>query len=261
VTLIRQCEGDSADVRLKPDSNRRRGNRPALRVRKHQGQRRIRCLDLRGKSWSTAIGRGSLVLSEFISLGAPNEPEEVVPADAADRCAAHRERARAAPRPPTASPRRAPGLCPLLAAPERRDRGVISRVAFLSNPATVKQAVSGTEAAGQTLGVQVSTLLVRNASEVDAAFATMKSAHVGGLIVDLTLQEHSRQIVDLALKSRLPTVSGPRKFVEAGGLMAYGPQFSDLFRRAATYIDKILKGAAATRKEQLIEELQRKQRQ
>ena len=119
----------------------------------------------------------------------------------------------------------------------------ISRVAFLSNPATVKQAVSGTETAGQTLGVRISTLLVRNASEVDAAFATMKSAHVGGLIVDLTLQEHSPQIVDLALKSRLPTISGPREFVEAGGLMAYGPQFSDLFRRAATYVDKILRGA------------------
>ena len=65
----------------------------------------------------------------------------------------------------------------------------------------------------------------------------------GGLIVDLTLQEHSRQIVDLALKNRLPTISGPREFAEAGGLMAYGPDSSDLFRRAATYVDKILKGA------------------
>ena len=119
----------------------------------------------------------------------------------------------------------------------------MSRVAFLSNAATVRQAVSGTEAAGQTLGVQVSTVLVRNPSELDDAFSTLKNAHVGGLIVDLTLQEHSRQIVDLALKSRLPTVSGPREFVEAGGLMAYGPHFSDLFRRAATYVDKILKGA------------------
>ena len=119
----------------------------------------------------------------------------------------------------------------------------MSRVAFLSNAATVRQAVSGTEAAGQTLGVQVSTVLVRNPSELDDAFSTLKNARVGGLIVDLTLQEHSRQIVDLALKSRLPTVSGPREFVEAGGLMAYGPHFSDLFRRAATYVDKILKGA------------------
>src|SRR2546425_2577621 len=119
----------------------------------------------------------------------------------------------------------------------------MSRVAFLSNAATVRQAVSGTEAAGQTLGVQVSTVLVRNPSELDDAFSTLKNARVGGLIVDLTLQEHSRQIVDLALKSRLPTVSGPREFVEAGGLMAYGPHFSDLFRRAAPLVDKILKGA------------------
>jgi len=119
----------------------------------------------------------------------------------------------------------------------------MARVAFLANAATVRQAVVGTEAAGQRLGVQISTVLVRNPSELDDAFSTLKNAHVGGLIVDLTLQEHSRQIVDLALKSRLPTVSGPREFAEAGGLMAYGPDFSDLFRRAATFVDKILKGA------------------
>jgi putative ABC transport system substrate-binding protein len=119
----------------------------------------------------------------------------------------------------------------------------ISRVAFLANAATVRQAVTGTEAAGRALGVQVSTVLVRNPSELEHALSTLKKAHVGGLIVDLTLQEHWRQIVDLALKSRLPTVSGPREFVEAGGLMAYGPHFPDLFRRAATYVDKILKGA------------------
>ena len=119
----------------------------------------------------------------------------------------------------------------------------MSRVAFLSNAATVRQAVSGTEAAGQKLGVQVSTVLVRNPSELDDAFSILKNARVGGLIVDLTLQEHSRQIVDLALKNRLPTVSGPREFVEVGGLLAYGPHFSDLFRRAATFVDKILKGA------------------
>jgi len=119
----------------------------------------------------------------------------------------------------------------------------MARVAFLANAATVRQAVVGTEAAGQRLGVQISTVLVRNPSELDDAFSTLKNAHVGGLIVDLTLQEHSRQIVDLALKSRLPTVSGPREFAEAGGLMAYGPDFSDLFRRAATFVEKILKGA------------------
>ena len=62
------------------------------------------------------------------------------------------------------------------------------------------------------------------------------------VIVDLTVQDHWKQIIDMAMKSRLPTVSGPQEFVEAGGLVAYGPDFSDLFRRAATYVDKIFKG-------------------
>ncbi len=119
----------------------------------------------------------------------------------------------------------------------------ISRVAYLANSATARQGVTGTEAAGRTLGVQVSTVFVCNSSELEHAFSTLKRVNVGGLIVDLTLQEHWRQIVDLAFKSRLPTVSGPREFVEAGGLMAYGPRYPDLFRRAATYVDKILKGA------------------
>jgi putative ABC transport system substrate-binding protein len=119
----------------------------------------------------------------------------------------------------------------------------VSRVAFLANAATVKQAIGGTEAAGRTLGLQVSTVLVHNPTEVDDAFATLKNQHVGALIVDLTLQERWKHIVELARKSRLPTVSGPREFVELGGLLAYGPDYPDLFRRAGTYVDKILKGA------------------
>jgi putative ABC transport system substrate-binding protein len=119
----------------------------------------------------------------------------------------------------------------------------MSRVAFLFNPATVRQAVTGTEAASRTLGIQVSTFSVRNRNELDQAFASAKSAHAGGLIVDLTLRDYWGQIVDMALKNRLSTVSGPRGFADAGGLMAYGPHFPDLFRRAATYVDKILKGA------------------
>jgi putative tryptophan/tyrosine transport system substrate-binding protein len=119
----------------------------------------------------------------------------------------------------------------------------MSRVAFLAHAAIVRQAINATEAAGRRLGVQVSTMLVRHPSELDSTFSALQQAQVGGLIVDLTLQEHWRQIIDVALKSRLPTVSGPQAFVEAGGLMAYGPHFPDLFRRAATYVDKILKGA------------------
>jgi ABC-type uncharacterized transport system substrate-binding protein len=73
--------------------------------------------------------------------------------------------------------------------------------------------------------------------------STLKNAPVNGLIVSLSLQESWKPILDMALRNRLPTVSGPREFVEIGGLMAYGPQYSDLFRRAAAYVDKILKGA------------------
>ena len=119
----------------------------------------------------------------------------------------------------------------------------LSHVSLLTTPGAVRAVVTGTEVAGRTLGVQVITTLVRNSSEVDYAFSTMHSAHVGGVIVTLQLQHHWKQILDLALKSRLPTVSGSREFVEAGGLMAYGPNLADLFRRAATYVDKILKGA------------------
>jgi putative ABC transport system substrate-binding protein len=103
--------------------------------------------------------------------------------------------------------------------------------------------VTGTESAARSLGVQVSTSLVRNPGDVDHAFSSMPAAHVGGVIVDLALRQHQKQILALALKNRLPTISGPREFVEAGGLMAYGPHFPDLFRRAATYVDRILKGA------------------
>ena len=66
---------------------------------------------------------------------------------------------------------------------------------------------------------------------------------MGGVIVGLTLRHHFKLILDLALKNRLPTISGSREFVEGGGLLAYGPDYSDLFRRTAAFVDKILKGA------------------
>ena len=119
----------------------------------------------------------------------------------------------------------------------------LSHVSYIVSPEITRRAATETEAAGRTLGLQVSTIPVRDSSEVDRAFSTMHRESVDGLVVALTLPHLWRQIVDLANKSRLPTVSGPREFVEAGGLMAYGPNFPDLFRRAATYVDRILKGA------------------
>src|SRR5262245_44582135 len=119
----------------------------------------------------------------------------------------------------------------------------LARATHLAGRGTTKYALNEAEGAGRTLGVQVKTILVGNPSQIAQAFATMKSPDPGGLVIALSLQEHYRQIVDLAIKHRLPTVSGPREFVEAGGLMAYGPDYADLFRRAATYVDKILKGS------------------
>ncbi len=119
----------------------------------------------------------------------------------------------------------------------------LSRLAFVANASTVRQAVIGTESAGRAIGVQVTTLLIRTRADVDQALTTVKTTHPNALVVDLTVRDHWPQILDVALKSRLPTVSGPREFVDAGGLMAYGPDFPDLFRRAATYVDRILKGA------------------
>jgi putative tryptophan/tyrosine transport system substrate-binding protein len=119
----------------------------------------------------------------------------------------------------------------------------LSHVAHLEAPDAARRMVAETEAAGRTLGVRVINLFVRNPRDLNSAFSTVRSERVGGLIVALAVKPYWPQIIDFALKNRLPTVSGPREFVEAGGLMASGPDYSDLFRRAATYVDKILKGA------------------
>jgi putative ABC transport system substrate-binding protein len=119
----------------------------------------------------------------------------------------------------------------------------MSRVAFLANRSTPKRFVTEIEAAGRVLGTQISPVMVEDAGELDRAFAAMVKARVEGLVVDLVLDELRRQIADLAIRRRLLTISGPREFAEAGTLMAYGPDYSDLFRRAAIYTDRILKGA------------------
>jgi putative ABC transport system substrate-binding protein len=86
---------------------------------------------------------------------------------------------------------------------------------------------------------------VGDPDELDSTFATMTRHRIDGLIVigdPLTVRYRTR-IVELAAKNRLSTVYGIPEFVRAGGLLAYGPNYADLFRRAATYVDKILKGA------------------
>jgi putative ABC transport system substrate-binding protein len=105
--------------------------------------------------------------------------------------------------------------------------------------------LKGAEVAGRALGVQLQFVDARGLENFDRAFSDMTSARAGGLTVlpsARLLREH-RRLVDLAAKNRLPAVYTSREFVDAGGLMAYGANLADLYRRAATYVDKVLKGA------------------
>jgi putative tryptophan/tyrosine transport system substrate-binding protein len=124
----------------------------------------------------------------------------------------------------------------------------ISRTAALWNPGNpIFQAIQRreTESAAQTLGMQLQILEAQGPDDIDRAFATMAKERTRALLVlgDPVFMSHRKRIADLAAKGRLPTVSGTSEQVEAGGLMAYGPSFPDMYRRAATYVDKILKGA------------------
>jgi putative tryptophan/tyrosine transport system substrate-binding protein len=123
----------------------------------------------------------------------------------------------------------------------------IRRVAILSNPTNAyhQLAIREVNVAARSLGVQLQLLEARGPNEFDGAFAAMAKERVGALLVlsDAMLNSHRTRLADLAARSRLPAAYGVRESVEAGGLMSYGPSFLDLHRRAATYVDKILKGA------------------
>ena len=123
----------------------------------------------------------------------------------------------------------------------------VSRVTYLWNPVppgaeTSKNVV---ESAARNLGVAFQSVEVRGRNEFESAFAAMVRERANGVVVaqdPITFGSRS-QVVLLAARSRLPAVYGVREFAEAGGLMSYGPNIADQFRRAAIYVDKILKGA------------------
>jgi putative ABC transport system substrate-binding protein len=122
-----------------------------------------------------------------------------------------------------------------------------SRVAVLHNPANPGNApeVRQAQDAARALGVRLQLLGARGPSEIDSAFAAMTNERAGALIVlvDAVLQNNRTRITDLAARHRLPAVYGLSEYAEAGGLLAYGPNRLEMFRRAATYVDRILKGA------------------
>jgi len=105
--------------------------------------------------------------------------------------------------------------------------------------------ISNIKAAASSLGIQLLILDARKPDEFEAAFLTMMKDRVAGLFVfgDPMFSIHRARLAGLAVKSRLPTMYTNKPHVEAGGLMCYGPHLPDLWRRAATYVDKILKGA------------------
>ena len=123
----------------------------------------------------------------------------------------------------------------------------VSRVALLGNPANPGYAPELRQAqeATRKLGIRLQPLEVRNPAEIDAAFAAMARELAGAVIVlsDSMLIDSRARIADLAARRRLPSMSGRIDDAQAGGLIVYGPSILDNFRRAATYVDKILKGA------------------
>jgi putative tryptophan/tyrosine transport system substrate-binding protein len=100
------------------------------------------------------------------------------------------------------------------------------------------------EGASARLGVQLFSIGMRGSTEFEDAFKAATRARASALFVieDGTLSPHRARILSLAAQHRLPAGSQFRDFAEAGGLLSYGPSLSDLFRRAAIYVDKILKG-------------------
>jgi len=123
----------------------------------------------------------------------------------------------------------------------------LQRVAILTNPMNPSHAPRTKEIAevGRALRIQSDVLEARTHGEVQAAFATLAKRRPGAAIVlaDPLFHDETDNIVRLAAEQRLPVMYALREGVVAGGLMAYGANFTDLFRHAATYVDKILKGA------------------
>ena len=122
----------------------------------------------------------------------------------------------------------------------------LARVAVIWDPATPSHGpgLKAVEVAGSSLGLRVQTVPVRSATEFDGAFSAISRERAGAVLVLSTpiFIAGASRLAELALTHKLPSMFGPRHHVEAGGLMSYSPDRLDNWRRAATYVDKILKG-------------------
>jgi putative ABC transport system substrate-binding protein len=123
----------------------------------------------------------------------------------------------------------------------------VARVAFLWEPGGSRGnlPLTGMEAAAKALGLKLLSLEVRSLDDFEGAFARAKEERAQALITTTgaRINTQQRRVLDLAAKNRLAAIYHYNEFVEAGGLMSYGPNNTDLWRRAADFVDKILKGA------------------
>jgi len=123
----------------------------------------------------------------------------------------------------------------------------VSRVAVLWNPASTVEPLALQEllTAAPAVGVEIQSVEVRSPDDFSAAFAAVSSSRVHAMLaLGNPINFKGRQLIaDFALRNRLPSIYDERLFVDAGGLMSYAPSFTDSIRHAATYVDKILKGA------------------
>ena len=119
----------------------------------------------------------------------------------------------------------------------------VAILANVGNPAAVLDMVEA-QASARKLGLEVTTSEIRRAADIAPAFDALKG-HADALYVctDPLVNTHRIRVNILALAARLPTIHSLREYVEAGGLMSYGPNIPDLLRRAADFVDKILRGA------------------
>ena len=118
-------------------------------------------------------------------------------------------------------------------------------VAILRDPQAASDYWTAAESAARERGWKLLSLEIRDAGEIEGAFKAATGARAGALLVHPTalFDRHARRIVQLAGQSRLPAMYALRLYVEAGGLMSYSPDLIEMFRRAAVFVDKILKGA------------------
>jgi len=126
----------------------------------------------------------------------------------------------------------------------------IVRVAFLFNMSNTGLQANwkAAEQQARSVGLQPQLLDVRTVRDLEPAFDAAVRQRAGAVIIglDTLTQAHRGQIIEALAKRHLPAISREREFVEAGGLMSYGVNYPDQYRRAATYVDKILKGAKPT---------------